>query len=91
VLRDLAPELVPVDDGLVRAREAVVAAALGHLGPLVGAGARVQVGAADPAPQHAQAYLPAGRDRFGQLVDPELGVLADDGLHPAVIVMERPA
>ena len=53
VLGDLAGELVAEDHGLVRAREAVIARAHGQLGPLVRAGAGVEIGAADPTPHDA--------------------------------------
>ena len=74
-----------VDHGLVRASEAVIALAHGQLGPLVRAGAGVEIGAADPTPHDAKPDLARRGHGVGQLVDAELLVLADDGLHERIV------
>src|SRR5438270_4572148 len=81
MLGDLAAELVAEHDRLVGAGEALVAGLGRHLGPVVHAVARVQVRATDPAPQHPEADLSALGHGLGPVFDPELGVLADNGLH----------
>ncbi len=78
-LGDRPAELVAHDDGLVRAAEAVVAGLGRHVGPVVDAVAGVQVGAADPAPQHLQAQLPRAGVGRREVGDGQLGMLADDG------------
>ena len=91
VLGQLAGELVPEDHRLLRAAEAVVARALGQLGPVVDAGAGVEVRAADAAAQHGEADLPLRRLGFGPVDDLELGVLADDSPHPRGILPPWPS
>ena len=72
---------MPEDDRLVRAAEAVVAGLRGHVGPVVDPVAGVQVRAADAAARHLDADLAAAGVGLRALLDLELGVLADDGLH----------
>ena len=84
-LGDPAAELVPEDDGLVGAAEAVIAQLHRHLGPLVDPVPRVQVGPADPAAGYLDPHLAGPGVRLRQLDQVELGVLAGEGSHRACI------
>ncbi len=81
VLGDRARELVAEDERVGRAAEPVVADRGGEVGPLVDPVAGVEVGAADPAAHDLEPHLSLRRVALGQLLDAELGVVADDGLH----------
>ena len=65
-------------DRLSGPAETLVAHLLGHVGPMVHAVPRVEVGTADSAAQHLQANLPRAGRRLGPVGDGEGGVLADD-------------
>ena len=89
MLGDGAAELVPEDERLVGAPEAVVAHALRQVRPVVDAVTRVQVRAADAAAQHLEADLARPRVARGPVLDSELTVLADDRFH-AVHLSQKP-
>jgi hypothetical protein len=74
VLGDLAAELVAEDDRLAGPAEAMIARSRGHVGPLIDAVARVQVGPADPAVPHLDAHLPAAGHGLRPLHHFEFGV-----------------
>ncbi len=80
-LAHLAHELVAHDGGRRGPHELVVVELLHHLGQPVAVLAGVQVGAADPAAQHAEHQLPLVGARVRQLDHRQLGVLTRDGSH----------
>ena len=89
VVEDLAAELVAVDHGIGRLREVRVAHAPGQRRHVVAVVLQVQVGTADAAAQDPEQDLPAARLRLRQFGDGERFVLADHGLHGALLLDRR--
>ena len=85
MLGDLSAELVPEDDRLVGAGEAVITGTRGHVRPLVTAVARMQVRATDSAAQDLDADLPGPRIASVALEDLELTMRADDRPHAWIL------